>query len=49
VRSALDTNAYPAGLKVTNAEMETLQLKQDAFHGEWNYSLLPRQALLTAE
>jgi transposase len=47
VRTALDPNVYPAGLSVTDAEMETLYLRPDAFHGEWNYSLLPRQRLLT--
>ena len=26
--------------------MDTLYLRPDAFHGEWNYSLLPRQPLL---
>jgi hypothetical protein len=46
VRSELDTNAYPAGVSVGDADMETLYLRQDAFHGEWNYSLLPRQRLL---
>jgi transposase len=46
VRSALDTNAYPAGVTVSDAAMETLYLRPDAFHGEWNYSLLPRQRLL---
>jgi transposase len=49
VRSALDTNPYPAGRKVTDVEMETLQLREDAFHGEWNYSLLPRQSLVTTD
>ena len=47
VRTALDPNVYPAGLSVTDAEMETLYLRPDAFHGEWNYALLPRQRLLT--
>ena len=46
VRTALDPNVYPAGLSVTDAEMETLYLRPDAFHGEWNYALLPRQRLL---
>ncbi len=45
VRTALDPNVYPAGLSVTDAEMETLYLLPDAFHGEWNYSLLPRLVL----
>jgi hypothetical protein len=25
--------------------MDTLRLRPDAFHGEWNYSLLPRLIL----
>ena len=45
VRSALDRNDYPAGRSASDAEMETLYLRPDAFHGEWNYSLLPRQRL----
>jgi len=39
---ALDQNAYPAGVKVSKKEMEALQLQRDAFHGEWNYTILPR-------
>ena len=46
VRSGLDANAYPAGVSVSDADMQTLYLRPDAFHGEWNYSLLPRQRLL---
>ena len=49
VRSALDTGDYPAGLRVTDAEMETLYLQRDDFHGEWNYALLPRQRLPLTE
>lgn len=49
VRSALDTNAYPAGLRVTDAEMESLYLRRDAFHGEWNYTLIPRERLMLSD
>ena len=45
VKSALDRNAYPKGVSVSDADMATLYLRQDAFHGEWNYSLLPRLML----
>jgi transposase len=45
VRSALDDNHYPAGRTVSDADMDTLHLRPDAFHGEWNYSLLPRLML----
>jgi transposase len=46
VKSDLDTNQYPAGRTVSDDELSTLHLRQDAFHGEWNYSLLPRLGLL---
>jgi transposase len=46
VRTGLDTNQYPTGRIVSDGEIETLYLRRDAFHGEWNYSLLPRQRLI---
>ena len=49
VRSALDQNHYPAGLTVTDAAMDTLYIRTELFHGEWNYSLLPRTRLLTSD
>ncbi len=49
VRSAIDENSYPAGVSVSDADMKTLYLEADQFHGEWNYSLLPRQRLPLAE
>ena len=49
VQSALDRNPYPTGRSVSDAEMDALALRADAFHGEWNYSLLPRQRLLPTE
>ena len=45
VRSELDTNAYPKGVTVSDAEMGTLYIRTDPFHGEWNYTLIPRQRL----
>lgn len=47
VRSELDTNAYPAGVSVSDADMATLYLEADPFHGEWNYTLRPRLRLPT--
>ena len=49
VRSGLDTGDYPKGVSVSKVEMETLHLRKEAFHGEWNYSLLPRQRLPLTE
>ena len=42
VKAQLDTRAYPTGVPVTTAQMDTLTLVPDTFHGEWNYELLPR-------
>ena len=44
VESYLDTNPYPPGRKVSDAEMATIRLERDAFHGEWNYTITPRAA-----
>jgi hypothetical protein len=44
VRSELDPNTYPAGVKVSDKEFAQVRLKPDAFHGEWNYAIQPRAA-----
>lgn len=44
VQCQLDTNTYPAGRKVSDEEMATLSLLPHAFHGEWNYTIRPREA-----
>jgi Rhodopirellula transposase DDE domain len=43
VRAALDTNHYDTGIKVSDAQMSTLRLTLNEFHGEWNYSITPRR------
>ena len=43
VKAALDTNPYPAKIKVTDEQLGRLRLKRHAFHGEWNYTLSPRK------
>jgi hypothetical protein len=42
VECELDTNTYQKGIKVTAAEMATLNIERDGFHPEWNYSIAPR-------
>ena len=42
VRAELDAGEYPTGVKVNKEQMEALALVRDAFHGGWNYKLLPR-------
>jgi hypothetical protein len=43
IRSELDEGNYPTGRKVSDEQMEGLSIKRDKFHGEWNYSIRPRQ------
>jgi hypothetical protein len=42
IRSELDENIYPTGRAVTNQQMESLAIKRDKFHGEWNYTIQPK-------
>jgi len=42
VEAGLDTNAYPTGVKVSDEDLATVQIKSDSFHGEWNYTISPR-------
>jgi len=44
VRCELDQKSYPKGVKVSDAEMAALNIKGDAFHPEWNYTIAPRLA-----
>ncbi len=43
VHAEADTNTYPRGIKISDAQMAAIapQLKPDKFHGEWNYTVKP--------
>lgn len=45
IRSELDANSDPLGRKVTAEPMEGICIKKDKFHGEWNYTILPRPSI----
>ena len=42
IRAELDTGLYPPGLKVTDSELASINLKHAEFHGDWNYTISPR-------
>ena len=46
IRSELDANSYPLGREVTDGQMNGLSIKLDKFHGEWNYTILPRTSIV---
>jgi len=37
----LNQNMYNTGIKVTDNEMESINIKKNEFHGEWNYIISP--------
>jgi hypothetical protein len=45
VQCEIDPNTYPAGIKVTDAEMEAINIQRHEFHGDWNYSISPQQMI----
>ena len=43
VECALDERTYQKGIKVSDADMATLNITGDDFHPEWNYTIRPRR------
>ena len=43
VQCELDENTYAKGVKVSDEEMEALNIEKDAWHPEWNYTIKPRR------
>jgi transposase len=41
VKAAVDSRAYPPGVKVAAADLDTINLKPARFHGDWNYTVTP--------
>lgn len=44
VHAELDDSLYPSGIKVSDKEFETIRIKRNEFHGEWNYRIDPYDA-----
>ncbi len=42
VTAIKDSQTYPTGLTVSDAELKALNIVRDAFHGEWNYTIKPQ-------
>jgi hypothetical protein len=41
VHCEIDPNTYPAGIKVSDAEIACINLHRHDFHGDWNYTIIP--------
>jgi transposase len=42
VKARLDKKKYKKGRKVSASDIKSLNIKRDKFHGEWNYTIIPR-------
>jgi Rhodopirellula transposase DDE domain len=43
VRAELDERKYPKGLKVSDDQLAAVNISRHSFHGDWNYTISPRQ------
>lgn len=41
VKCVVDHNEYKKGIEVSDEELAQVNLQQDIFHGDWNYSIVP--------
>jgi hypothetical protein len=42
VRAEIEPGKYSKGVKVSDNEVASIRIERDKFHGEWNYTILPR-------
>jgi transposase len=42
IQAQLDENIYEKGIKISDKEMENINIEKEDFHGEWNYKILPQ-------
>jgi len=45
VECQLDRSSYPKGIKIPDEMMEQINIIRSDFHGEWNYTIIPRDVL----
>lgn len=42
VKAAIDTTDYKTGVKISDEELAKVNIRRARFHGEWNYTIIPR-------
>lgn len=45
VKARLDKKNYEKGIEISEKEMSSINLTRHSFHGEWNYTISPKQNL----
>jgi hypothetical protein len=43
IRAQLDTGRYATGRKIPDEAFADIRIEREAFHGEWNYTIMPRE------
>jgi len=43
IQAELDSGSYPTAIKVSDAELEAVNMESDNFHGDWNYRIFPNR------
>ena len=41
IKCGVDSSKYETGIKVSDTEIENLNIIRNSFHGEWNYVISP--------
>ena len=41
IKAQVDKNTYPKGKKISDEQMDSINLQRAEFHGEWNYMIAP--------
>jgi hypothetical protein len=42
IQAELDTQEYPLGIEISDEELAAVQIEEEKFHGEWNYTIPPK-------
>ncbi len=46
ITALADANRYQIGIKISDKELEALNIVRDTFHGEWNYMIKPQHVFI---
>ncbi|MFT5826395.1 MAG: hypothetical protein ACI8ZW_001907 [Yoonia sp.] len=41
IKAGLDPSSYQSGIKISDQEIQSINLYREEFHGEWNYEIRP--------
>ena len=48
VYAQLDETVYEKGIQITAAQMKSINIQRDGFHGDWNYTIHPTATVITS-